>query len=80
MALLISLKNIGYELTGLASLSRCNSGFLAHCKKIVAFYGPMAGRAVKPVVFVQDRGQSTSARSHRRLLPLASTGSRSNGY
>jgi hypothetical protein len=79
VAMLDSLNHVTHELIVHTSPTKRSSDFVAHLEPIDALYGPMPGRASKPVVLVEDTGRSTSASFHRPPLPLARNGSRSSG-
>jgi hypothetical protein len=51
-----SLNHITCELIVHTSSTKRSSDFVAHLEQLDALYGPMPGRATKPVVLVEDNG------------------------
>jgi hypothetical protein len=77
VAMLGSLNHVTRELIVHTSPTKRSSDFVAHLEleQLDALYGPMPGRAAKPVVLVEDNGPiPTSANFHGPRLPLARTG------
>lgn len=56
VAMLGSLNHVTHELIVHTSPTKRSSDFVAHLAQIDALYGPMPGRASKPVVLVEDNG------------------------
>jgi hypothetical protein len=56
VAMLGSLNHVTRELTLHTSRTKRSSDFVAHLEQLDALYGPMPGRAAKPVVLVEDNG------------------------
>ena len=56
VAILGSLNHVTHELIVHTSPTKRSSDFVAHLAQIDALYGPMPGRAGKPVVLVEDNG------------------------
>jgi hypothetical protein len=56
VAMLGSLNDITHGLIVHTSSTKRSSDFVAHLEQIDALYGPMPGRATKPVVLVEDNG------------------------
>ena len=72
VAMLGSLNHVTRELIVHTSLTKRSSDFVAHLEQIDALYGPMPGRASKPVVLVEDNGPiHTSKRSQAALAARA---------
>ena len=74
-----SLNHVTRELIVHTSPTKRSSDFVAHLGQLDALYGPMPGRASKPVVLVEDNGPIHVSKISKAALPLARTGSRSNG-
>jgi hypothetical protein len=51
-----SLNHVTHELIVHTSSTKRSSDFVAHLQQLSALYGPMPGRATKPVVLVEDNG------------------------
>jgi len=67
-----SLNHTTRELIVHTSPTKRSSDFVAHLEQIDALYGPMPGRAGKPVVLVEDNGPiHTSKRSQAALAARA---------
>lgn len=56
IAMLGSLNHVTHELIVHTSPTKRSSDFVAHLEQLDALYGPMPGRAAKPVVLVEDNG------------------------
>ena len=56
------------ELIVYASPTKRSSDFVAHLEQIDALYGPMPGRASKPVVLVEDNGPIHVSKLSRAAL------------
>ena len=74
VAMLDSLNYVAHELIVHTSLTKRSSDFVAHLEQIDALYGPMPGRAGKPVVLVEDNGPIHVSKLSRAAFALARTG------
>jgi hypothetical protein len=68
VAMLGSLNHVTRELTVHTSSTKRSSDFVAHLEQIDALYGPMPGRASKPVVLVEDNGPIHVSKLSRAAL------------
>jgi hypothetical protein len=68
VAMLGSLNHVIRELIAHTSPTKRSSDFAAHLKQIDALYGPMPGRASKPVVLVEDNGPIHVSKLSRTAL------------
>ena len=74
VAMLGSLNHVTRELIVHTSPTKRSSDFVAHLEQIDALYGPMPGRASKPVVLVEDNGPIHVSKLSRPPSPPAHTG------
>ena len=51
-----SLNHVTRQLTVHTSATKRSSDFIAHLEQLDHLYGPQPGRAIKPVVLVEDNG------------------------
>jgi DDE superfamily endonuclease len=68
VAMLGSLNHVTRELIVHTSPTKRSSDFMAHLQQIDALYGPMPGRASKPVVLVEDNGPIHVSKLSRAAL------------
>ena len=68
VAMLGSLNHVTHELIVHTSQTKRSSDFVAHLEQIDALYGPMPGRASKPVVLVEDNGPIHVSKLSRAAL------------
>jgi DDE superfamily endonuclease len=68
VAMLGSLNHVTHELIVHTSPTKRSSDFVAHLEQIDALYGPMPGRASKPVVLVEDNGPIHVSKLSRAAL------------
>ncbi len=68
VAILGSLNHVTHELIVHTSPTKRSSDFVAHLAQIDALYGPMPGRAGKPVVLVEDNGPIHVSKLSRAAL------------
>jgi hypothetical protein len=68
VAMLGSLNHVTHELIVHTSPTKRSSDFVAHLEQIDALYGPMPGRASKPVVLVEDNGPIHVSKASRAAL------------
>jgi hypothetical protein len=68
VAMLGSLNHVTHELIVHTSPTKRSSDFVAHLAQIDALYGPMPGRASKPVVLVEDNGPIHVSKLSRAAL------------
>ena len=68
VAMLGSLNHVTRELIVHTSPTKRSSDFVAHLEQIDALYGPMPGRAGKPVVLVEDNGPIHVSKLSRAAL------------
>jgi hypothetical protein len=68
VAMLGSLNHVTHELIVHTSPTKRSSDFVAHLEQIDALYGPMPGRASKPVVLVEDNGPIHASKVSRAAL------------
>jgi hypothetical protein len=67
-AMLGSLNHVTRELIVHTSSTKRSSDFVAHLEQLDALYGPMPGRATKPVVLVEDNGPIHVSKLSRAAL------------
>jgi hypothetical protein len=68
VAMLGSLNHVTHELIVHTSPTKRSSDFVAHLEQIDVLYGPMPGRASKPVVPVEDNGPIHVSKVSRAAL------------
>ena len=68
VAMLGSLDHVTRELIGHTSATKRSIDFVAHLEQLDALYGPMPGRASKPVVLVEDNGPIHVSKLSRAAL------------
>jgi hypothetical protein len=68
VAMLGSLNHVTHELIVHTSPTKRSSDFVAHLAQTDALYGPMPGRASKPVVLVEDNGPIHVSKLSRAAL------------
>ena len=68
VAMLGSLNHVMHELIVHTSPTKRSSDFVAHLEQIDELYGPMPGRASKPVVLVEDNGPIHVSKLSRAAL------------
>ena len=68
VAMLGSLNHVTRELIVHTSPTKRSSDFVAHLEQLDALYGPMPGRAAKPVVLVEDNGPIHVSKLSRAAL------------
>src|SRR5277367_6556947 len=68
VAMLGSLNHVTHELIVHTSATKRSSDFVAHLEQLDALYGPMPGRAGKPVVLVEDNGPIHVSKLSRAAL------------
>jgi len=68
VAMLGSLNHVTRELIVHTSPTKRSSDFVAHLEQLDALYGPMPGRATKPVVLVEDNGPIHASKLSRAAL------------
>ena len=68
VAMLGSLNHVTRKLIVHTSPTKRSSDFVAHLKKIDIFYGPMPGRAGKPVMSIEDHGPVHVSKVSRSAL------------
>jgi len=56
VAMIGSLNHVTRQLTVHTSATKRSSDFIAHLEQLDLLYGPQPGRAIKPVVLVEDNG------------------------
>jgi transposase len=56
VAMIGSLNHVTRQLTVHTSVTKRSSDFIAHLEQLDHLYGPQPGRAIKPVVLVEDNG------------------------
>jgi DDE superfamily endonuclease len=68
MAMLGSLNHVTHDLIVHTGPTKRSSDFVAHLEQIDARYGPMPGRASKPVVLVEENGPIHVSKLSRAAL------------
>jgi transposase len=68
VAMIGSLDHATRRLVVHTSPTKCASDFIAHLEQLDSLYGPKPGRAVKPVVLVEDNGPIHVSKLARAVL------------
>ena len=79
VAIIGSLDHVTRQLSVHTSQTKRSRDFIAHLEQLDHLFGPHPGRAIKPVVLVEDTGRSMSASSLLKPSRRANTGSPSSG-
>lgn len=68
IAIIGSLDNVTRQLIVHTSPTKCTSDFIAHLEQLDQLYGPKPGRAMTPVVLVEDNGPIHTSQAARAAI------------